>query len=136
MNQATISEVFDPAKFRLSDRFQNFDTLKLRARGKRAYYAIRTCWWGFDIYYTIPGKHALPCDPRGCPMMEGPALDFIAAAERNPDFYGMHKLLAFAAAHHGNVLTADGRPTSFEGWEKYNAILDYHWDKFSARSEA
>jgi len=124
-NTPAAKPVINPADFRLADHFQDFDYLKLRARGKRAYFAVHTCWWGFDTYYTVPGAaHGLPCDPRGSVLMEAPAPDFIASAEKNPDYYGKHGLRAFAAAFHGNVLTLNGRPTSFAGWEVYNQLLD------------
>lgn len=118
----------DPAGFQPLIPFLTFEKLKEQAYPSRdAYYAVNTCWWGYDIYYTLTNsKYPLPCDPRGSVLMQGPRDKFIASAEANPSHYGKHGLLAFAAAFHGNLLTLSNKPTSFEGWDKYNEILD-HW---------
>jgi hypothetical protein len=129
LNQ-TPTPAVDPASFMPSSSFLPFNAIKeLTFPQQMAYYAVHTCWWGFDTYYSISGNaRGLPCDPRGSVLMQGPADKFIEAAEKNPDHYGEHKLLAFAAAFHGNVLTLTGKPTSFEGWVSYNILLN-HWMK-------
>lgn len=92
------------------------------------YYGANTCWWTTDSrhLYKHPMFPHLPCDPRAGVLMEcHDPKKFIEQAEQNPEHYGRHGLDAFVAAYHGNVIIADnGWPTCFEGWEKYNALLD------------
>jgi len=105
--------------------FMGFEALKAAAKSyNRLVYGFNTCWWKLgDPIYTH--KSGLPCGPRGEVLLEtDDPMGFIEAAEKNPDHYGRHGLKAFAAAYHGNVRTEDGKPTSFDSWDKYNALID------------
>lgn len=95
------------------------------APNREIVYAMKTCWWGWyaGIPYRMPGTD-IPCDPRGSGLMIAKIGDFLNAAKENAAFYGRHGLHALAAAWHGNVTTDDGRPTSFEGWDGYNELID------------
>lgn len=90
------------------------------------FYATATCWWTAnpdDLYHHQPS--GLPCDPRGCTLFQTDDIEgFLQAAEGTPGHYGKHGLAAFILAYHGNVVTADGRPTSFRKWESYDRLLD------------
>jgi len=91
----------------------------------RLVYAIHTCYWKLgNPIYTIPGS-SLPCGPRKEVLLEtDKPIAFIKAAEDNPSFYGKHGLDSFVAAYHGNIVTEDGRPTSFKTWNEYDNLLD------------
>jgi hypothetical protein len=91
-----------------------------------AFYAVSTTWWTLsrDDLYRHKDKD-LPCDPRGCMLLQAPAHKFIKHATDNEDKYGKHKLLAFAAAYHGNIVLQDnGWPTSLDNWDLVNKLLD------------
>ena len=87
-------------------------------------YAISTCWW--CLLRDHPGYQVqgLPADPRGSMLMQAPIGPFLKSAEANEAHYGKYGLKAFMSAYHGNLVTDDGRPTSFEGWKKYEELLD------------
>ena len=102
----------------------NLEQIKAIAKEyDRLVYGVNTCWWkiGDPIY-----KHEndLPCGPRGEVLLEtDDPVGFMEAAFKNPGHYGKYGLDAFVAAYHGNVITIDGKPTSFETWDKYNELL-------------
>ena len=110
------------------------ERIKARIRGLKdvedslIIYAVYSPWWcvtpPFPPYRLADG--AIPCDPRGSVLRQTgmDLMDFIEHAEAQPDHYGKHGILTFAAAHHGNVLTDDGRPTSLTCWEEYDALVD------------
>jgi len=105
--------------------FMDFESIKKAAESyDRLVYAFNTCWWKLgDPVYSY--ENGLPCGPRGEVLLEtDDPMGFIETAERNPGHYGRHGLKAFAAAYHGNVRTRDGRPTSFDSWDKYNDLID------------
>lgn len=91
----------------------------------RVVWAVHTCWWYIGTPPYVIGEHKLPCDPRGSMLMEhNKPTEFIAHAEASPANYGEFGLLAFAAAYHSNVIVrATGKPTSFNSWAHYNALL-------------
>lgn len=103
----------------------NLEQLKeIAKKYNRLVYGCQTCWWkiGSPIY-----KHEndLPCGPRGEVLLEtDDPVGFIAEALKNPGHYGRNGLDAFVAAYHGNARTVDGKPTSFETWDKYNELID------------
>jgi len=89
-------------------------------------WAMNTCWWamGEDCFqYEVPNSK-LPCDPRGSVLMQGELGKFIKEAGANPSHYGEHRLDALMLAYHGNLLTDEGKPTSFENWHLYNDLLN------------
>jgi len=119
----------DEVKFELTHKTSLEDIKAIAKHSDRLVYAAQTCWWKIgDPVYTLPSNTSavgLPCGPRREMLLETDnPLEFIEAAEKNPDHYGKHGLDAFVAAYHGNVVTRDGRPTSFEGWDKYNELID------------
>ena len=95
---------------------------------KTIWYSVNTCWWTHrqnDL--RVHPESGLPCDPRGGMLMMGPAGEFIANAEANPEHYGKHGLDAFIAAHNDNCvvhLQFDHRPTCLATWDEYNKRLD------------
>src|SRR5690606_27874496 len=91
-----------------------------------AFYSARTCWWTTDPgHLYIHPNGGIPCDRRSGVLFETKDVEgFLRAAEENAEHYGPHGLRAFLAAHHGNVVTVDGRPTCFVTWAEYNALLD------------
>lgn len=100
-----------------------------KAKPVMIFYAANTCWWTHDPAHlgTLPGKHPLPCDPRGSVLFQTDDIEgFLKAAENNLTHYGKHGLRAFMAAHHLNcvVSLSDQRATSAEGWDEYNDALD------------
>ena len=91
------------------------------------WYSVNTCWWTHrQTDLRRSPNHDLPCDPQGGMLMVGPANDFLAAAEANPDHYGKHGLDAFIAAHHDNCVVSpdDSRNTCMRTWQEYNDLLD------------
>lgn len=91
------------------------------------YCAARTCWWTHrrEDLYRDPGT-GLPCDPRGSVLtvVSNPLL-FLQTVRGKPESWGRHGVLAFEAAHHGNVFVEEtGAPTSLETWDEYNALVD------------
>lgn len=112
------------------------------AKPEMIYYGAQTCWWTHraEDLTTVPEGRVgagLPCDPRGGLLMQtDDAEGFLAAAEAKAEHYGRHKLKAFEAAHHGNVLHVGrgvfGYPTCFRTWEAYNTVLDERFGKPSA----
>lgn len=98
----------------------------LAQQSNRLVYAMSTCWWkiGNPIYRTL-GEHPLPCGPRGEMLLEtDDPIGFIAAAENSEGHYGKHGLKAFVASYHGNLVTDDGKPTSFNTWQEYNNLIE------------
>lgn len=112
---------------------------KIAARSGIIVYAVHTCWWtaSWNDVYKLP-ELGVPCDPRGSVLMQTDKPDqFIAAAEANPDHYGKYGLQAFMAAYHGNVRVADNhKPTSLEGWEAYNKLIDEAMSRKEEESES
>lgn len=112
---------------KLTNKF-TLEELKIMARYvPRLVYAAQTCWWkiGNSVYRKDNQVDGLPCGPRGEMLLEtNKPLNFIEQAEKNPDHYGKHGLDAFVAAYHENVVTDEGIPTSFEGWHRYNELID------------
>lgn len=104
----------------------SFEYLKAEAKHHtRLVYAAQTPWWKLgDPVYNHP-EVDLPCGPRSEMLLETDnPLEFIEAAENNPDFYGKHGLKAFTAAYHGSVVADNGLPTSLDSWDGYNELLD------------
>ena len=111
-------------RFKLTHTMGLEQLKEIAKKYNRLVYGFNTCWWkiGDPIYKD---SNDLPCGPRGEVLLEtDDPVGFIEAAEKNPDHYGKHKLEAFVAAYHGNVRTVDGKPTSFETWDKYNELID------------
>lgn len=117
----------------------SLDEAKRRAkRNELLRYGANTCWWGMDDapwYSTGPSEmqiggrtvksDGLPCDPRGGMLLQTEkSLDFIASAEENAEHYGKYGVRTFLLALHGCVITDDGRPTCFESWKEYEALID------------
>ena len=105
--------------------YANLNMIKrLAGRSGRLVYAISSCWWFIG---DPPYRHrsGLPCGPRGEMLMEtDKPLDFINAAEENPEFYGKRGLRTFVAAYHGNVRVAEtDLPTSLKTWEEYSDLI-------------
>lgn len=76
-------------------------------------------------YRTASG---LPCDPRGCVLMQGDLAKFLANADADPKKYGQLGVKTLFAAFHSNVevLTRDGRgwrPTCLDDWKGYEDLL-------------
>lgn len=110
---------------------KSLSDLKIEARHhNRLVYSISTCWWKLgDPCYRHPNTN-LPCDPRGGMLLEtDDPVKFIETAEENLNHYGTHGIEAFIAAYHGNVVTDNGLPTSFNTWDKYNELLDKEFPK-------
>jgi hypothetical protein len=110
------------------------------AKRPMIYYGAQTCWWTHraEDLATVPEGRpgaGLPCDPRGGVLLQTDDVEgFLAAAEAKPESYGRHRLKAFEAAHHGNVLLAwngsvFGAPTCFRTWEAYNVLLDERYGR-------
>ena len=115
------------------------------AKPETIYYGAQTCWWTHraeDLQVLPEGRigAGLPCDPRGGVLMQtDDVAGFLAADEAKAEHYGRHKLRAFEAAHHGNVLATRprgpfvtgvfGYPTCFRTWEAYNVLLDERFGK-------
>lgn len=98
--------------------------IQLAESSNRLVYGVMTCWWkiGDPVYKNSIG---LPCGPRGEVLFEMPdPKKFVEAAQGAVKHYGKHGMDAFVAAYHGNLIDKDGKPTSLEGWGKYNEILD------------
>lgn len=117
-------------KFELKQPQITFEAVKRRILAENTkiiYYSIGTCWWTMNPrdLYRHP-ECGLPCDPRGGMLMEcHEPLDFLTQAEQNPEHYGKHGIKAFMAAYHGGVrIKASGLPTCFDGWDKYNELID------------
>lgn len=87
-------------------------------------YAIGTCWWCLLANHPGYKNGQLPCDPRNSLLLQAPVGKFIKSAKANPNYYGKYGLKTFMAAYHGNLFTDDGKPTSLETWEQYEALLD------------
>ena len=99
------------------------------AQPETIWYGYNTRWWTHraEDVFSHDGTHSgMPCDPRGGMLMMGPAADFLAAAEGDPDFFGSHGLDAFIGAHNDNCLVSDADPrsTCLRDWKDYNLILD------------
>jgi hypothetical protein len=119
-----------------------------KGEAEMIYYGANTCWWTHraEDFTTVPEGRpgaGLPCDPRGGVLFQTDDVEgFLAAAEANAEHYGRHRLKAFEAAHHGNVLATHPRagvfgfPTCFRTWEPYNELLDERYGKPNARGEA
>lgn len=134
---------FEPEKFKIHNDFVHFKKLETCYFDLRicpnglVYYNLMTCWWAFDIFYTIDSqKGGLPCGPRGEPLLEIDAYKFTEAVKaKDHDLYGKYGLTAFAAAFHGNILTgpthdSPGKPVSFESWDMYNEVIQANLDDF------
>lgn len=125
---------FDPLSFSYTGKttWGQIEQWSRESPGMEVVYAVGTCWWSLYkdewMPYTKPAPlGGIPCDPRGSMLMQGELSKFIGSAVANQSHYGKHGLLALAAAFHGNVIhVRSGLPTSFEGWEKYNLVLDRH----------
>lgn len=113
----------------------------------RVYWAMHTCWWTASQrdLYKLPDE-GLPCDPRGSMLMEGELETFLEKAGEDWSHYGPYGVVAFLAAHHGNVEAwAKGEgiisrldrllPTSLEGWPAYTALLDGWREKLGKKIE-
>lgn len=95
-------------------------------------YGANTCWWGMDDapwYNTETDGSGLPCDPRGGMLFEtDKPLDFIRAAEQHVagggKAYGKYGLRTFLLALHGCVTTDQGKPTCFQKWAEYEALIE------------
>jgi hypothetical protein len=100
------------------------DTIARNIPDTKVCWAVKTCWWCFhhDIPYRTDS--GLPSDPRGSVLMQGKLGIFIQTAKDSVEHYGKHGLDAFIAAYHGNLLTDEGKPTSFETWDQYNELLN------------
>ena len=87
-------------------------------------WGANSCWWCLftDVKRTLPG--GIPCGPRGSVLFQGGLADFMKAGLSKPEHYGKHGVDAFIAAYDGNLLDDDGKPTSFDSWDQYNALLD------------
>ena len=122
--QVTQDQFTEPTNVSIPDPQPVRSLAQVRAmKPKMIFYATATCWWTAnpDDLYTSVG---LPSDPRGCTLFETEDVEgFLKSAEEHPDHYGEYGLDAFILAYHGNVVTADGRPTSFRKWDSYNALL-------------
>lgn len=80
-----------------------------------AAFSVSCCWWTtFPGEAGRRGEYALPCCPHcGSMLMQAPLRDFVAAAKRNREHYGVGGLAAFVAAHSKNS------ETCHDTWDEY-----------------
>ena len=93
------------------------------------FYGANTCWWTHNPDHmgrTQEGKFGLPCDPRGDVLYQTEdVVGVLKAAEEKPEYYGVHGLDTFMAAHHDNCIVAqfDPRATCLETFAEYDELL-------------